>query len=81
MEGAMIVTRKTVTIEEACKLVGVSRRTIHNWMDEGKVKFVRTAGGRARIFADTLWKKPESKVKRSSFGRQQKLRKLGRAKK
>ena len=36
--------RKTLTIAQACEAVGVSRRTIYNWMDAGKVVFVRTAG-------------------------------------
>src|SRR4026208_982608 len=40
----------------ACELVGVSRRTIYNWIAAGKVEYVRTAGGSIRIFADTLWR-------------------------
>jgi excisionase family DNA binding protein len=43
---------------KACELVGVSRRTIYNWMAGGKVEYVRTAGGSVRIFADTLWRSP-----------------------
>jgi excisionase family DNA binding protein len=38
--------------------VGVSRRTIYNWMAAGKVEYVRTAGGAVRIFEDTLWRAP-----------------------
>ena len=41
---------------EACGQVGVSRRTIYNWMASGKVEYVRTAGGAVRIFSDTLWR-------------------------
>lgn len=52
--------RKTVSIPRACELVGVSRRTIYNWIAGGKVEYVRTAGGSVRIFADTLWREPES---------------------
>ena len=37
--------RKTVSIPRACELVGVSRRTIYNWLAGGKVEYVRTAGG------------------------------------
>ena len=51
--------RKTVSIPRACELVGVSRRTIYNWIAGGKVQYVRTAGGAVRIFADTLWREPE----------------------
>ena len=41
---------------KACEAVGVSRRTIYNWISAGKVEYVRTAGGSIRIFADTLWR-------------------------
>ncbi len=56
--GVMQVDRKTVSIPRACELVGVSRRTIYNWIAGGKVQYVRTAGGSVRIFADTLWREP-----------------------
>jgi excisionase family DNA binding protein len=52
--------RKTVSIPRACELVGVSRRTIYNWIAGGKVQYVRTAGGSVRIFADTLWRDPST---------------------
>jgi excisionase family DNA binding protein len=54
----MMPERKTVSIPRACELVGVSRRTIYNWIAGGKVQYVRTAGGSVRIFADTLWRDP-----------------------
>lgn len=54
----MNVNRKTVSIMKACDLVGVSRRTIYNWMSSGKIEYVRTAGGSVRIFVDTLWREP-----------------------
>ena len=41
---------------KACELVGVSRRTIYNWLSSGKIAYVRTAGGSVRIFVDTLWR-------------------------
>jgi excisionase family DNA binding protein len=43
----------------ACALVGVSRRTIYNWITAGKVEYVRTAGGSVRIFVDSLWRDPQ----------------------
>ena len=52
----MMIERKTISIMKACELVGVSRRTIYNWIAAGKVEYVRTAGGSIRIFADTLWR-------------------------
>ena len=56
--GDMIIERKTISIMKACELVGVSRRTIYNWIASGKVEYVRTAGGSVRIFVDTLWREP-----------------------
>jgi excisionase family DNA binding protein len=56
----MLLERKTVSIPRACELVGVSRRTIYNWISGGKVQYVRTAGGSVRIFEDTLWRSPEA---------------------
>ena len=48
--------RQTVSIMKACEAVGVSRRTIYNWISAGKVEYVRTAGGSIRIFTDSLWR-------------------------
>jgi excisionase family DNA binding protein len=48
--------RRLVTIMEACKIVPVSRRTLYNWINAGKVEYVRTAGGAVRIYADSLFK-------------------------
>ena len=53
-----MLERTTVSIPKACELVGVSRRTIYNWIASGKVEYVRTAGGSVRIFVDTLWREP-----------------------
>jgi len=53
------VERKTISIMKACELVGVSRRTIYNWLSSGKIEYVRTAGGSVRIFVDTLWREPQ----------------------
>ncbi len=51
-----MLERTTVSIPRACDVVGVSRRTIYNWISSGKVEYVRTAGGSVRIFTDTLWR-------------------------
>ena len=56
--NSVVVERKTISIMKACELVGVSRRTIYNWIAGGKVEYVRTAGGSVRIFVDTLWRQP-----------------------
>ena len=52
--------RKTISIMKACELVGVSRRTIYNWLSSGKIEYVRTAGGSVRNFVDTLWRDPNN---------------------
>ena len=52
----MIDKRPTVSINKAAELTGVKRRTIYNWMHEGKVEYTRTAGGAVRIFENTLWR-------------------------
>jgi excisionase family DNA binding protein len=57
------VDRQTLSIMKACELVGVSRRTIYNWIASGKVEYVRTAGGSVRIFADTLWRSPNDSAR------------------
>lgn len=44
------------SIENAKKLLGVSRSTILRWESQGKIKCVRTYGGHRRI--------PESEIKR-----------------
>ena len=55
--------RKTISIMKACELVGVSRRTIYNWLSSGKIEYVRTAGGSVRIFVDTLWRDANNTVR------------------
>lgn len=57
--------RQTLSIMKACEVVGVSRRTIYNWISAGKVEYVRTAGGSIRIFADTLWREPSTSTRSS----------------
>jgi putative resolvase len=44
------------TLKEAKKLLGVTTRTIQRWDKEGKIRVVRTVGGRRRV--------PESEIKR-----------------
>ena len=56
--GDTVLERKTVSIPRACEIVGVSRRTIYNWLAGGKIQYIRTAGGSVRIFEDSLWRDP-----------------------
>ena len=52
------MARQTVSIMKACEMLGVSRRTIYNWIGAKKVEYIRTAGGSIRLFVDTLWREP-----------------------
>ena len=54
----VILERQAVSIMKAAQLVGVSRRTIYNWLASGKLEYIRTAGGSVRIFVDSLWRDP-----------------------
>ena len=58
--------RQAVSIIKAAQLVGVSRRTIYNWLASGKLDYVRTAGGSVRIFVDSLWRDPLAAEQRSA---------------
>lgn len=44
------------TLKEASKILGVTVKTLQNWDKQGKIRVVRTVGGRRRI--------PESEIKR-----------------
>jgi excisionase family DNA binding protein len=50
-------TRRTLNISQAATLAGVSRRTIYNWLHDGKLEYARTAGGAIRIVATSLFRK------------------------
>ena len=45
-----------VNILQASAIAGVSRRTIYNWLAQGKLSTVRTPGGRIRIDRASLWR-------------------------
>ena len=48
-----------ISINKAAELVGVSRRTIYNWLENGKLDYLRTAGGGVRIVEASLWRPAE----------------------
>ena len=52
----MVVKEKLYTLKQASEILGVHPKTIQKWDREGKIKVVRTPGGRRRI--------PESEIKR-----------------
>ncbi|AGT34159.1 DNA invertase [Thermococcus litoralis DSM 5473] len=52
----MVVKEKLYTVKKASEILGVHPKTIQKWDREGKIRTVRTPGGRRRI--------PESEIKR-----------------
>ena len=52
----MVVKEKLYTVKQASEILGVHPKTIQKWDREGKIKVVRTPGGRRRI--------PEGEIKR-----------------
>lgn len=50
------MTERLLKLKEVREILGISLSSIHRWDREGKIKVVRTPGGRRRI--------PESEVKR-----------------
>lgn len=45
-----------VSIPVACDALGVSRRTIYNWMAAGKIEWVLTPSGLRQIVTESLWR-------------------------
>lgn len=45
---------RSVSIDHAMRILRVSRRTIYNWIREGRLATVRTLGGSQRIVTDSL---------------------------
>ncbi len=50
------MSEKLLTLEEACRRLGIHPNTLRKWDKQGKIKCIRTIGGRRRI--------PESEVER-----------------
>lgn len=46
---------RSVSIDLAAQLMNVSRRTIYNWIREGRLQTIRTLGGRSqRVLVESL---------------------------
>jgi excisionase family DNA binding protein len=45
---------RTVFVDDAADLLGVSRRTVYYRIREGKLRTVRTAGGSQRVLIDSI---------------------------
>jgi excisionase family DNA binding protein len=45
---------RSVSLEHAAELLGVSRRTIYNRIREGRLQTIRTLGGSQRVLVDSI---------------------------
>ena len=45
---------RSVSIDQAARLLSVSRRTIYNRIRDGRLRTVRTIGGSQRVLLDSL---------------------------
>ena len=45
---------RSVSLDHAAQLLGVSRRTIYNRIREGRLQTVRTLGGSQRVLLDSV---------------------------
>jgi excisionase family DNA binding protein len=45
---------RSVTIDRAAQLMGVSRRTVYNRIRDGRLRTVRTLGGSQRVLLESL---------------------------
>jgi excisionase family DNA binding protein len=48
------VVGRSVSIDQAARLLAVSRRTIYNRIRDGRLRTVRTIGGSQRVLLDSL---------------------------
>ena len=45
---------RSVTIDQAAQLLGVSRRTVYYRIREGRLRTIRTLGGSQRVLVESL---------------------------
>jgi excisionase family DNA binding protein len=45
---------RSVSIDQAAELLGVSRRTVYNRIRDGRLATMRTLGGSQRVLVDSL---------------------------
>jgi excisionase family DNA binding protein len=46
---------RSVSLDHAAELLGVSRRTIYNRIREGRLQTIRTLGGSQRVLVDSMY--------------------------
>jgi excisionase family DNA binding protein len=45
---------RSVSLDQAAQILGVSRRTIYNRIREGRLQTIRTLGGSQRVLLDSV---------------------------
>ena len=53
---------RSVSLDHAAELLGVSRRTIYNRIRDGRLQTIRTLGGSQRVLVDSLAAPPEGEA-------------------
>jgi excisionase family DNA binding protein len=53
---------RSVSLDHAAELLGVSRRTIYNRIRENRLRTVRTAGGSQRVLVESLGGHPGATI-------------------
>jgi excisionase family DNA binding protein len=52
--GSALPERRSVFVEDAAALLGVSRRTIYYRIREGRLRTIRTRGGTQRVLIESI---------------------------
>ncbi len=45
---------RSVSLDQACRMLQVSRRTIYNWIRDGRLRTIRTLGGSQRVLVESV---------------------------
>jgi len=53
---------RSVSLDHAAELLGVSRRTIYNRIREGRLQTIRTIGGSQRVLIDSMSETREHEI-------------------
>ncbi len=48
------VQRRSVLIDQAVAMLGVSRRTVYYWIHQGRLQTIRTRGGSQRVLLSSM---------------------------
>jgi excisionase family DNA binding protein len=57
---------RSVSLDHAAQMLGVSRRTIYNRIRQGRLQTIRTIGGSQRVLLDALARNARCTADRSS---------------